>query len=341
MDKKELKTIDVSSATIFRIVFIVIFFVFLFLIRDILLVLFISVIIAAALNPAADRLQRLKIPRAISVLLIYLIFFGILVACIVLFIPAIVNDIAELAKNFPDYYKNAISFLGEKYRGEILKATEQGLESFSNNLASAAGRIFSTTAGIFRGIFGFIAILVISFYLVVSKEGMQKFLISITPLKHQSYVIQLFNRLQKGIGSWMRGQLIAIALVFALTFIGLYLLGVKYALLLALFAGIMEIIPFIGPTISAIPAVFFALTVSPIKAILVIVLFVIINQVENHIIIPNVMRKALGVSPIVIIVAVLIGAKLAGFVGVIIAVPVVAALSVFIQDFFKEEEILH
>ncbi len=337
MNSKHSTTIDISSSTIFRAILILLFFVFLFLIRDILLILFISIIIAAALNPAADRLQKLKIPRAISVLLIYLVVFGIIVVCFVLLIPALASDVAELARNFPGHYEKIISFLSEEHRTDIAVAIQRGLESFGNQITGAAARIFSTTANIFSSIIGIIAVLVISFYLVVSKEGMQKFLIFITPAKHQPYVLQLFNRLQKRIGSWLRGQLIAILIVFILTLAGLYLLGVKYALLLALFAGIMEIIPFIGPTIAAVPAVFVAFTISPWKALFVIILFIVVNQIENYLIMPNVMRKAVGLNPVVVIIAVLIGAKLAGILGIIIAVPLVAMLAVFIQDFFKEE----
>ncbi|MBU4332000.1 AI-2E family transporter, partial [Patescibacteria group bacterium] len=139
--------------------------------------------------------------------------------------------------------------------------------------------------------------------------------------------------MQKKIGSWLRGQVILMIIIGILSYIGLLILGVRYALLLALFAGLMEIIPYIGPIFGAVPAVFIALTQSPIKGLLVIVLYLIIQQLENNLIVPKIMKRAVGLNPIVVILVILIGGKIAGIVGALIAVPVATAFSVMLKDF--------
>ena len=185
---------------------------------------------------------------------------------------------------------------------------------------------------LFGGIISFFIILVITFYLVVEEDGMKRFIKSITPTKHQPYVSQLINKMQLKMGHWLRGQLLLSLIIFAMVFVVLSIFGIKYALILALVAGIFEIIPYLGPIMAAIPAVFFAFAQSPSKALLVIVIYFLIQRVENDIIVPRVLGKSVGLNPLVVILAILIGAKLGGAVGALLAVPVTTALSVYFMD---------
>jgi len=181
-------------------------------------------------------------------------------------------------------------------------------------------------------------ILVISFYLTVQEKGVKRFIMSLTPAKHQSYLSSLIERIQRKMGGWLRGQLLLMLIVGILTYIALRLIGLKYALVLALIAGILEIVPYIGPIISAIPAVILGFVQSPFLALLVIILYILIQQIESQIIAPQVMRRAVGLNPIITIIAILIGAKLAGILGIILAVPITAALAEFLKDVYQRRE---
>lgn len=173
--------------------------------------------------------------------------------------------------------------------------------------------------------------------MVVEESAIKKLVWSIAPEKHQPYIMQLINRMQKKIGLWLRGQLILSLVIFILTYTGLSILGVEYALVLALIAGLTEFVPYIGPMLGAIPAVFLAFTQSPTLALFVAGLYYIIQLVENNILVPKIMQKAVGLNPIVSISVLLIGFKVAGVVGAILSIPVATAISVFVQDLFDSK----
>src|SRR3989344_4779325 len=209
------------------------------------------------------------------------------------------------------------------------------LNSYLNSLASFLSQgIFSSVSLIFGGALNFLLILVLSFYLVVQEDGVSKFLKIITPIKHEQYIVGLWRRSQAKIGLWMQGQLLSSALVMALVYIGLLLVGVPHALLLAVLAGVFELIPLFGATIAAIPALFIAyISGSTTTALIVAGLYIVIQQLEGNLIYPLVVNKVVGVPPIISIIALVIGGILAGFLGVLISVPVAAAAMEFISDF--------
>ena len=169
---------------------------------------------------------------------------------------------------------------------------------------------------------------------------MEKFLRIITPLRSEKYIIDLWKRSQRKIGYWMQGQLLLGIVVGVLVYLGLMILGIQNALILAVLAGVLEIIPYFGPILSAIPAIFIGFTTGGLKmGLLILGLFIIIQQFENHLIYPLVVKKVVGVSPIIVILALIIGAKLAGFLGIILSVPVTAALMEFVEDVQRDRDI--
>ena len=174
--------------------------------------------------------------------------------------------------------------------------------------------------------------------MAVDDQAIKKAIRSVLPIDYQPYSMHLINRIQEKIGLWLRGQIFLSLVIFAVSWIGLSILGVKYALVLAVFAGVTEIIPYLGPFIGALPAVFIAFTQSPLLGIITIVLYIVIQQAENYFLVPKVMQKAVGLNPIIIIIAIMIGAKLAGILGVLLAVPVATAISVVVRDIFKARE---
>ncbi len=341
MDNKKATNINISTITILKIIFILLALYFLYTVKDILAILFVSLVMASALDPWVDWMRKRRIPRTLGIVLIYLALFIILSSIVYLIIPPIIQQISEISVNFPKYFEKISSgfsvFKNYTNQHEFLDNIKNSLGSVNSNLENAAGGVYSTVTGIFGSIFSFFLVLVITFYMVVEDSAMKKIIRSIAPDKYQPYLMQLISRMQRKIGLWLRGQLILSLIIFTLTFSGLLILKVDYALILALIAGLTEFVPYLGPILAAIPAIFLAFTQAPMLAVFVAILYIIIQWVENNIIVPKLMQKVVGLNPIVSIVVLLIGFKVAGIIGAVLAIPVATAVSVFIKDLFEKK----
>ncbi len=333
-------TINVSSAALVKLLLFFLLAIFLYLIREIVALVGASLILAMALDPWVDWLQKKRLPRALAVLIIYLALSALFILGIVLLIPPLVQQVADIIANFPAYWeqvRTAVESLPLLHNTSL----EQQLSSRLNELGPYVGRAVTGTLGtlldVFGGIVSFIVILVITLYFVTSEEGMKAFVRKITPKPHQTYILDLIDRMQLRLGLWLRGQLLLSLLIFLLTYIGLLIVGSKYALLLAFLAGLFEVIPFLGPILAAIPGLFFALAQSPTKALLVLIVYVAVQQAENHLIAPRVMGKSVDLNPVVVILVVLIGAKLGGVMGALLAVPVASALALLLEDVLERK----
>lgn len=332
------QTINISTSTILRFILIILGLLFLYLIKDVLLMVFIAMIIAAAIDAPVDWLAKRNIKRMFGTAIVYLLIFLILAGFMYLVLPPLAGQLKLMAANLPGYldqFGTSFDIFKEKIG---VQAGQTILDNFSNQLYGAASNIFGTAVNIFGGLFSALIILVISVYLVIQDKGIKKFLGSITPIEHRAYVANLAERIQGKLGGWLRGQLILMVIVGALSFVGLSILNVNYALTLALIAGLLEIIPYIGPILGAIPAMAIAFMQSPILALFVAILYIIIQKAEGYLIVPLVMRRTVGLNPLVVMLSIIIGGKLGGIVGVVVAVPVVAAASVFFGDLFVREE---
>src|SRR3989338_5905776 len=330
-------TVNVSTVTILKVVFVGLLLVFLFAIRDILLLLLISVIISSAIDPLADFLYKRRIPRALSVLFVYLVFIGIFVSIGVLLAPSIGAQFHDLSQSnyFEEFQSKAGIFNNALWDSSIGRTIQDNIKSWAQGFSST---LFDTTKGVLTGAVSVITVLAVSFYLTVEENGMKNLIKHLTPYKHQAYAAKLITKIQKKIGAWVLGQFILSVVIFGLTFIGLTLLKVEFALVLALIAGLFEIIPYIGPFLSLIPAVFFAFIQNPPLALAVIILYIIIQQLENHVIVPVVMSKSVGLNPVIVILGILVGGTLGGVIGAVIAIPVLSGISVFVSDMFGMNE---
>lgn len=334
-DPKDSITIHISSLSIVKILIVFLVLAFIYLVWDIVVLLFVSLLFAASLTPAIDWMEHKKIPRAVGILLIYVAVLLLLSLVAVLIIPPITEQIQQMASTFPMYYERFLQSFGNlKLQSNAGTVLQQNLTSVGQTLSSYTGGVFSLISGLFGGIVTFITVLVLTFYFVVKKDGLKHFVKSLTPIKYQNYVVSVFLRIQDKLGLWLRGQLLLSGIIFLVTLIGLLVLDVRYALVLALIAGIAEAIPFVGPFIGAVPAVFLAFLESPLKGMFVVILYIVIQQLENNIIVPKVMQKAVGLNPIVVMVAILLGAKLAGVLGALLAIPVATAVMVAARDWF-------
>ncbi|MBI2099961.1 MAG: AI-2E family transporter [Candidatus Vogelbacteria bacterium] len=338
--------VNITLGTIAKALGLVLFVGLVYYLRDLALVVLMSVVIASAIEPAVRFLARYRLPRLPAVLFVYIVTFVLFVGFIPLFVFPILSDLSDLALSLPAKLGN-LSFLSH---------TSDWLTPIFNNLGSQlsfqdvlAGlkETFSgvpsgfvqTASVVFGSFFSFILIIVISFYLSAQSNGIESFLRLVTPVAKERYVIDLWQRSQSKIGRWMQGQLLLGLIVGVLVFLGLTILQVKYALTLAFVAAVFELIPFFGPVLASVPAVLLGFSESTTLGLMVIGLYVIIQQFENHLLYPLVVNKIVGVPALVVIISLLVGGKLAGFLGIILAVPLATVFMELAHDWEKNKRL--
>lgn len=336
-------TFTITTGTIIRVILLAALAALLWHLRELALIVLTSIVIASAIEPAAKGLIKYKVPRILAVLVVYLLFFAMFFAVIFFLLPPVLEETSLLLATLPTYLEtlgatdaltdDAILETRSLINGVTLTETTRDLNTF---LSGLSGNFLSAMSIIFGGAVSFILIVVFSFYFAVNERGIEEFLRVVTPIRHEDYVIGLWRRAQRKIGLWMQGQFLLAVLIGVLTYLGLSILGIQYALVLAVIAGLMELIPVFGPILAAIPAVAIAFANGGLAiALAVVALYLIIQQFENHLIYPLVVTKVVGVPPILVILALLIGAKLAGVLGILLSVPVAAAAQELFADMEK------
>ncbi|MDB4939955.1 MAG: hypothetical protein JWO40_380 [Candidatus Doudnabacteria bacterium] len=328
------KDIGISTGTLLKIIGLGLLLFFLWQVRDILILLLIAITLASALEPLVGFLNSRKIPRAVSVLSVYILAIAFVILIGYLVVPTVISQFAQLS-NSQDLGATFQQKLGSNAMLNSLHLSDlitRNIQSMTGQFSSLSNNFFQKTLGFFSGFIEVIAVMVISFYLLAEKTGMKKFVYTLVPKQYEAEALHLISKIQRKIGLWLIGQLIISAIIFAVTFVALSLLGVKFALVLAILAGFFELIPYIGPIISAIPAIFFAFLQSPTLALVVVVMYIFLQKLEGYILVPKIMEKTIGVSPLVILVAILTGYQLAGILGILLAVPMVAAINVVVEE---------
>ncbi len=333
-------SINITTGAIVKVLIWALIVAAFFALKDLVLVVMTSIVIASFVGAAATAVEKYKLGRTLSVVIIYALSIGLLAGVFYLFVPVLLSESVNVINVLSQYLPDSTALQTFK---ESITAGIQGVSSIGGNIGGIAGagseivsgisgNFFGAISSIFGGILNLILIVVISFYLSIEKGGIEHFLRIVTPLSHEEYAIDLWNRSQKKIALWMQGQMVLGLLVGVLTYLGLSILGVKYALMLALVAGIMELIPF-GIILAAVPAISFGyLDGGFTMGFLVAGFYLIVQQFENYLIAPLVVQKVTGVSPLVVILAVLVGTQLAGFWGLILAIPVAVVLMEFAND---------
>ena len=302
-----------------------------------------AVVIASSVDPAARWFEKYRIPRVISVLFLYISTFAAFGLVFYLVAPPLISDMSAFLSDLPAKIStiepnNILSFLPQLPAGFLNAIRDVAANLDSAAIGSATG-FFGVATSIFGGAVSFIFIIVISFYLSVEEKGIENFLKVITPKEYENYALDLWSRSRRKIGFWLQGQLLLGVLVGVIVFLGLTILGVEYALLLAILSGMFEVIPVFGPIIAAIPAIGVAFIQKPVLGLAVLIFYVVVQQFENHLIYPLVVRKTIGVPPLLVILSLFIGGTLAGFFGILLAVPVATVLMEFINDFARKREI--
>lgn len=326
----------VSTSTILKIVGVFIILWFVFFIRDILALLFVALILSSVIDPLADWFSVRRVPRAVGVLIVYVILFSLLGLVIGILVPPLIQEIRDLASNFSSVWdrlvSGAILFKEYSVQSGFSKNIEQGLVSVQSALSSAVGGAFTTIVNIFGGLVSFVLILVLTFYMVVQDDGLKRVFMALVPEQYQTFTTSILGKVQRKITAWVKGQLVLSLVVGLAAYIGLSIIGVNYALVLGIFAGLTELVPYAGPFLGGVVAVFFALSQSTGQAFFVVILFIVIQQLENHILVPKVMQRAVGLNPIISILALVTGAKLGGVVGALFAIPVATAIDVIVRE---------
>lgn len=333
MDPKSQIRVEISYKTV---VFTVAFLAglwFLVQIKDIIILVFLSLLLLAAFLKPVEWLTRHKVPRILAIIIVYLILIAFISFAIGIIIPPLVSQTSDLISKFPQIISTINDFL------IFNKIPVQDLSrTLSGQIQQVISNVFSISKAIFSSIFLVMTLFVFTFYLLLEWKKVIKLTSSPFSGRQEKLIANIISKVENGLGHWVRGQLSLSVIVGLLTLIGLTILGIPYALPLALVAGILEIVPIIGPIVSAIPAILVALTISPVLALAVIALFFIVQQLENHLIVPFVMSKVVGLQPPVVIISLLIGAKLAGIGGAFLAVPVVVVGKIVLQEIFNQEQ---
>lgn len=331
---------SISTHTLLKIVLIGLALFFAWTIRDILVLLLIAVTFASAMDPLVDMLHLKKIPRAVSVLSVYILAIAVVGVVAYLVIPPVLTEFQLLTSNSSELtaeLERKLSASPTLSQLNIGPSITRSIQSLGSGVGHASDNLFQTTLGVFSGFIQVITVLVVSFYLVAEKNGMKNFVHTLVPEENQAKILHIVHRIQHKVGLWMIGQFIISGTIFVMVFAMLTALGVKYALVLALLAAVLEFIPYIGPIMFAVPGILVAFVQDPALAILVGILYIIIQKIEAYVLVPKIMQRTVGLSPLVILVAILVGLKVAGILGVLLAVPVAASAHVIIKEWKKPE----
>ena len=302
--------------------------------KEILIVIFIAYIIVAALTPVVDFLHRRKIPRTVAVLLTFFVTLLCFVLLIAPVVPFLISQIMQLTKSFPIYLHQAAGAVGVELDlreiGQIVTPQQLGQNAFA------------LAGGLFGGFFAIVTSLAISFYFMLSYEEAKRAVAGLFARKHRGRAIEVIDQVNNKLGAWLQGQFLLSLAIGLLTWVTLTILHMPFALPLAVLAGLLEIVPTVGPVISAVPAVVVALTISPNMAIIVVASYLLIQLVENHLLVPRIMQRAVGLNPVIVIIGVIVGTKLLGIPGALLSVPLISLLVLIsknIEEFLDEKEV--
>lgn len=309
----ETKKIEISQKTIIFTVSFLLSLWFLYQVRGIVVLLFIAFILMTAVNPLVKLASKLKIPTIIVMLIVYFGLIALISTVVASLVPAVVQQTKDISLALPTYLHNL----------EDVFNTELDPNVAGSYLSSIPSNILKIAAGAFSNIMNVLALFFMAYYLVLERPKLHRYLLRLFDDDHnqEARAEAMVLAVESKVGGWVRGELILMLIIGVMTYLSLIILGIPYALPLAVLAGILEAVPNLGPTIAAIPAILIGLTVSPITAVGALVASIIIQQIESNWIVPKVMQSATGTEPLVTIVVLLVGFTLGGVAGAVLSMP--------------------
>ena len=322
------RTIEISHRTILFIIGILAGIWLVLQIRDILYLLFVAFILMTGLRPFVDFFTKYKVPRFLAILITFVLIIGGIGGVIATTIPTVIIQSNRLIQDLPQVLE------------KLFPASELNIRTITQEFAPITQNVVRVGFEIVNNFVAIVTILVFTFYFLLERKSFKVTLQSFVGEETTETITGILRDVELKLGTWFRGQLTLMLTIGLLSYIGLTILRVDYALPLAVIAGLLEIVPMIGPVIGAIPAVLFALTVSPFLAASVAALYFVIQQFENHLIVPYVMKKSVGFSPVLTIAAFMIGARFEGVVGALLAIPAILVAQVIGSKLLNDRKTL-
>ena len=319
--------IEISSKTIIFTILFFLFLKFIWLMKDLVFSLVIAFIIMSAVRPVVAFLEKKRIPRPVSASIIFLFILFSVVYLLVAWLPPTIFELSLFLKNLP--------FIIEKISPNFAATID--INALANYLPNITNQIWKLVAGFFSNTVFVLSTFFFSFYFTIEENFIKKLLIKFASEDKAGQIADIFETVERRLGRWVWGELILMLVVGFLTYIGLILIGIKYALPLAVVAGLLEVVPNLGPVVATVPAVFVTLSQSYLLVIPVVVLYFVVQQLENNLIVPYVMKKAVGLHPIITLLALIVGGRVGGVLGILLAVPITIFLETILIEVVQKK----
>jgi predicted PurR-regulated permease PerM len=311
-----------------------------------LLLIYISMLVAIGFGPLVRAIEHQKripvgsrrLPRWLAILVVYLAILGALTVVGMLVVPPLVEQGVELSAQLPDLVNRGQQFLVDRGLLEHQITLGEAVRQAPDASGTAVGTAATALAWTAKTLLGVVTVVVLTFYLLVESDALSAGFARLFARENRPRVVEASRKISLKVSAWLSGQLILAGTIGASAAIFLYLLGVPYFYVLALIAALGEMIPIVGPFLSAIPAILAGLAVSPRTALYVAIFWLLQQQVENHLLVPKIMQRQVGVSPVIVITALLVGGSLLGIIGAVLAVPTAAIVQVVMQELLEERD---
>jgi len=331
----EEKILDISWKTIVKISIAVALFYLLFAIKDIAIWFIFAITISLLFDPPVAFLQKLRVPRSIAVAVLYLFAFGFLSLAILLVIPIFITEIRSFLNNFPQYFEQVSPIL-QGLGFEAFSNLESFLNGLGGTLENMAGNIFGVFFSIFGGLFTTLFVVITAIFLSLEERGTERFLVLLFPKKYEVQVTSIWERCRKKVSGWFGARILASIFVGVVSYIAMIIFNINYPFTLALFAGVLNFIPYAGPMLTAVIFFILIFPTDQFKAILILIAFTAIQQIESSILSPILMKKFAGIPPVLVLLSLVIGGTLWGILGALLAMPLFGILFEFFKEFLQK-----
>jgi len=335
--EKAYQTLDISWSTILKVSFAIFCFYIIYLIKDILVLTFFAFVISVLFNPVIDFLRNRGLPRVLAAVFVYVGILGIVSLLFYSLFPIIFLEIKQLSQFFPQYFEKLAPPLRELGL-EAFESMESFFEVLGSFLQKASADIFSAVSAIFGGIGSAFFVISIAFFISLEEKGIERFLSLFTPSDHQDKVFEVWVKCQRKVSGWFGSRILSGVFVTILSFITFKLFNVQYAFILSFLAGVLEIIPILGPILTGLVAFILVSLDSLLKAFFVLGAFILIQQIEGNILTPILGKKFVGISPALVLISLAIGGRLLGILGAVLSIPIAGILFEFWKDFLMKKK---
>jgi predicted PurR-regulated permease PerM len=341
-EKKEHMVVELNVASVAKAAVVILLMVvlsyFVYEIRGIILTVFIAFLLAAALDPLVDKMQKWRIPRAVSVLLIYIVLFGLVGLFITNMITLVAEQVVEIAQNVGQLVTNMTKESKLPFATQLQPYFEQfyqtvDLQTAATQVQNALKIVADQLLSISIGLLNLLLVLILTFFMTVEEAAIQHFFQALFPSRYSKYISTRLEAVKDQVGYWLRGQFMVSLVSGVITYIGLALLGVEYALTLSVIAGIAMVIPVIGRVFAWLVAFPIVFNQSPMLSFWMSMYYLLLQQVENNVLVPYIMNRAVGLSPIVIMIAMMVGGQYLGVLGLVLSIPIATTAAIFVKDY--------